>query len=449
MKVLFLSKSFPIHGGVERWLDDLCSGLGDYGVEPVLALAKGLRFHLPARYLEAHPDLADVPTYEIDGMSGIEAGRRLSAEKIITAVEPAVVVPVLLYDALAAAVARRLRGQSLRIVFPIHDNGISIFRAIEEYQTHLDMVVSVNRLFLDVLQIDLAWPRSRATHIRCAARPQQASRIIARDVTLRIGYSGRLTQQQKRVFDLVDLCQALARLEQPYRLSIAGTGAQQGELEERLSGEIACGQVEFLGQLNHEELYGSFYPNLDTLVIASDWESGPIVAWEAMMHGVVPVTSNYRGLRREGLLRHGWNSMVYPIGDMACAASKLKKLALDGGFLTKLAANAKQSAGNHLTVESMVSSWSEVFSRACEIPPRSPSPPPPGAAPWNRRATWGLPPLVAHRLRGFLGRGYHCSNSNAEWPRYTLRRASSQARESFDQRVREIEDRVSTGQPDH
>ena len=62
------------------------------------------------------------------------------------------------------------------------------------------------------------------------------------------------------------------------------------------------------------------------VIIFSHWETGPLVAWEAMAHGAVLVTSRYVGSGLEGSLRDGENCLMYPVGDMASAADCLARL---------------------------------------------------------------------------------------------------------------------------
>src|SRR5262249_13697203 len=96
MKILFCSKSFPIYGGVERWLAQLLSGLQQRGYEVILALAKGHRFHDPSRYIATYPELSTIPLRILDGTSGVARGRWHAIESLIRKERPDVVVPVML-----------------------------------------------------------------------------------------------------------------------------------------------------------------------------------------------------------------------------------------------------------------------------------------------------------------------------------------------------------------
>ena len=61
----------------------------------------------------------------------------------------------------------------------------------------------------------------------------------------------------------------------------------------------------------------------------------PIFAWEAMMHGVAPVTYRCRGLGAAGFLKHMHNAIIYKIGDMKSTAIAIQKLAEDPKLMKK------------------------------------------------------------------------------------------------------------------
>ena len=76
---------------------------------------------------------------------------------------------------------------------------------------------------------------------------------------LRLGYCGKLVEEQKRISDLATLCESLELLNVDYQLRIAGDGDGAQFLSERLKRQIADGRVILLGwksqgQLNHRIL---------------------------------------------------------------------------------------------------------------------------------------------------------------------------------------------------
>jgi glycosyltransferase involved in cell wall biosynthesis len=70
------------------------------------------------------------------------------------------------------------------------------------------------------------------------------------------------------------------------------------------------------------EVYGHHH----ALVITSSWETGPIVAWQAMASGMAVVSSRYVGAGLEGALEHDATALLFPCGDTDAAAGELARL---------------------------------------------------------------------------------------------------------------------------
>jgi hypothetical protein len=224
-----------------------------------------------------------------------------------------------------------------------------------------------------------------------------------------------LIQDQKRILDLPAVCQELDRRGLPYHLDIVGSGTEEPQLRQELQTQVAAGRVVFHGFCSAEQLYQRIYPGLTALVLLSDWETGPIVAWEAMRHGATVVTTNYRGLTMEGLLVADVNSLVSPVGDAEALAANVARLASDPALIMRLRSEAYRTAQERCSIEASVQGWHEAF-LAClnsHIAMGMPAARP--ALPAGR-----LDRLFGNRLaetiRAMLGRGIHHGNSGGEWP---------------------------------
>ena len=86
MKILFVSQTASIHGGVERWLSTLCLGLSEIGVEISLALVDGPQFHRADVYMRFFPELAAFNPIFVSTRSGMPASRVRALRKIILSV---------------------------------------------------------------------------------------------------------------------------------------------------------------------------------------------------------------------------------------------------------------------------------------------------------------------------------------------------------------------------
>ena len=137
--------------------------------------------------------------------------------------------------------------------------------------------------------------------------------------TLTIGYCGRLEIEQKQVSRLVHLCRELTALEVPFQLEIAGSGSAADELRRSLN----AADCRFLGVLNSSELHDA-YQRWDFMICTSDYETGPLVAMEAMATGLIPILPNIPCQATSLVV--GLDLPLYPPGDMKTAANLIATL---------------------------------------------------------------------------------------------------------------------------
>lgn len=137
-----------------------------------------------------------------------------------------------------------------------------------------------------------------------------------------LGYSGRLEVEQKQVFRLVELCRLLGAAGLPFTLEIAGSGGAMAELRRQLP----AGNCRFLGALDAAELRAA-YQRWQFLVCTSDYETGPLVALEAMAAGVIPILPEIPC--QATALVAGLDLPLYPRGNMAAAVAIITRLAGD------------------------------------------------------------------------------------------------------------------------
>jgi len=442
MKILFISKSFPVHGGVERWLKDLILGLISSGIDVDLALADGQRFHHAQDYIDAYPELSGLDIHLIDGKLGLPRQRRQFISKLIVKLKPDIVVPVLLQDGLEVAIEQKNKGDDLKIIYPVHENDIWVYDVIRTYKNAIDLLVSVNQLFLKLVETRDNWPEDRLEHIRCGASMPKSRAKLMENGILRIGYCGKVNDKQKRAGDIAELCIQLDQKNIGYSFTIAGTGSGEELLKERLADEIAEGKVVFRSYLSEKELYKSFYPELDILFIPSYWETGPIVAWEAMLHGVVVLSSKYRGSQCEGILINNETSLLFPIGDIETAVQQTRLLDQDREMLRHLGANGRCIAEKELTVERMVEKWINTLQKIHKRPPLL-------SGKEHQDNNGFVFSAFSQRLvmwaRIILRRPVFHGNSHLEWPRYQSGHCSKKEIDAFDKLLREVE-RGCTGE---
>ncbi len=232
---------------------------------------------------------------------------------------------------------------------------------------------------------------------------------------LRLAYVGRLVEEQKRIRDLPAICRELDRRNVRYHLDIAGTGSEEPWLREQLQPQVAAGRATFHGFCSAEQLFQSIYPSLTALVLLSDWETGPIVAWEAMRHGATVVTTDYRGLTLEQILIAERNALVSPVGDAVALAANIERLAADPALTYRLRREAYRTANERSSIEASVHGWHLAFQTCLAAPLALEVPPPrPAEAAGRLDRLFGIG--LAETIRGLVGQGMIHNDSGGEWP---------------------------------
>lgn len=435
--VLFATQTAHPWGGVETWLDDLVPALEGRGWRVVVGLARGPRFHRPAAYRVAHPAFAS--TIEIDRGSGSPEGRVRGILRAIRDVRPDIVVPVNIADTLEAVRRAKTAGSPLRMLYPLHGLGGRYFLDAREFAPTIDAAVSSSRLGAAALVELCGLPADRVRSARCGAKPPVAPKRDPVRGVLRLGFVGRLTEPEKRVRQIPAIVRVLVSAAVPFELDIAGTGEDEEALRRVLADGVGGGSIRFHGYLPPDELYRRIYPALDVLLVLSDRETGPLAVWEAMRHGVVPVVSRYRGLTSEGVLRHGENALVSPVGAPDAIGESLKGLARNPLLLSRLGACARATADAELDAADRIAEWAAAFESCLDAPPRNGRHAPVPRMPAGRLDRW-LGAGAAESLRSTLGRRRVEADAGAEWPH--VRSAAGPAEDAAEIALAEIDDRA-------
>jgi glycosyltransferase involved in cell wall biosynthesis len=357
--VLFFAPSAYLLSGLATWLDYLVPGLAEAGWDSRLALVSGPHHHRPERYLQAHPQARTVVAH---CATGTAEGRARAVSELLEAERPDLAVSVNIPDLFAAINRRRLHGLPAPLaVMSVHGIEAFLYADARRYRKALDAVICSNRLACALTESLGGIETRRILYAPYGVlKPEPTSRALAGD-RLRIVHSGRLETPQKRARDLVGIVHSLKRRGVPFELEIAGDGPDRKQLEDDLRAMIADGSVRFLGHVSHEQLTSAVYPSADALVITSQWETGPIVAWEAMAQGVAVVSSRYVGHGLEGALSDGGNALLFDIGDVEAAAAALARLWFDQPLRRSLCLTASRLVSDRYSIETSVAAWSQAL----------------------------------------------------------------------------------------
>lgn len=410
-KLLTVAPSAYLLGGVQDWLDYLLPGLEDLGWECVLGLVEGKHHDVDA-YLARHPWSEVV---RIKNLTGSKEGRVRALIAAIGNTAPDILAVANIVDAYEAVRRVRIDGkQTPRVVATLHGLQDDLLSDLKGEADVIDAVISTNRLSAKLA----------ARAIQSADRVLYApygvplfddidACAVQGNGELRLLYSGRLEQEQKRILDLPDLLSALRDQGVNTQLSLAGGGPDEDAMRGKFESMGLLGQVSFLGVLGQQELARE-YRKHTALIITSVWETGPIVAWEAMSHGLPVISSRYIGSGLEAALEDGVNSLLFPVGDMQAAASATMKL-LKPGVHAKLAQGGLELLRQRYGRVASVAQWDIAFKSVLELAPLNmhvnmkQSPP-------SGRLDRLLGAATGERVRRTLGVAYQHRDAGGEWP---------------------------------
>jgi glycosyltransferase involved in cell wall biosynthesis len=340
-----------------------------------------------------------------------ERVRRLS--ECLSGYPGALVVPVGVADAADAVAILKSRGGAQRLLTCLHGHTQLALAEARRVAPYTDLAVSVSRHGARVLTEAIGLPDERVRHIPFGVDIHDATpREDAVQSPLRIAYVGRLEHSEKRVRDLIaiaDLMRGTA-----FEIDIVGEGPERSALEEAFKEDIAVGRVRSRGYLGPGELRDRIYREVDALLVLSPSEGGPIAAWEAMAHGVVPVVSDFLGRAEEPIWEPGRNCLVFPVGDTSAAAQQLRRL-FDRELRARLGERARllppayRRTGFLEAWQAAIESTAALPSRGGDVQVRTPT-----SA--GRLAKLPALRLMLRRLARAAGRKYEASNPGDEWP---------------------------------
>ncbi len=407
-RILFVAPSAYHLGGLATWLDYLLPALRTRGWRAILGLVEGARHHQPDRYLEEHPD-SDVVT--IRCRTGTATGRSLALKQVISRLSPDLVVSVNIPECITAAAE-----SSSRSVIACHGIQADLFEDMALLRDSLDGAVCTNKLACQ-LATDLGTlPPGKVYYGPCGTEVPDEMISLRKTLTPTLAYVGRIEQSQKRITDMVDILCELRRSQVHPQLLVAGTGPDESLLRSRIAEHELQNHVRFLGTVPAKQLRTQVFEKTDALLLTSEWETGPLVIWEAMAHGLPVVTSQYTGSIAEGALIDGQNCQIFPVGNPKAASEKIIELIRSPEKGEMLRRSARQLVQARYRIEDSVHHWETAFRSLLSAPKQSFC-----GSKSLTTANFGrlnkiLPSGLAERLRHLLRRlGPDCG-PGGEWP---------------------------------
>ncbi len=368
-KILIITGSAALFGGVQHWLSYLYPGLKSKGLDVCVGVVEGPNFNKPEPFINEFK-------YEnwtiIKCLTCTPEGRARAVMKALLAQNPDLVLGVNIADTYEGCLRARTKGWHGKVAMTLHGIEADYYDDIKRTKHVLDAVVCTNRLTCKIVEDVAAFEKSKifyAPYGVLIPDSPNALATISKKKEIVVAYSGRLEQSQKRIHDLLKIFNKLDEKNVSYKLLIAGSGPEEIQLRNAFKTHIQKGKVKFLGKLVPTELGEKLYLQADILIITSLWETGPIVAWEAMAHGCVVVSSEYIGSKAENALIHKRNCMKFPIGDTKKAAEVIEALFDTPELFVRLNSEGLKLVNNRYSRSKSIEAWINVIDKLLDLPP--------------------------------------------------------------------------------
>ncbi|HEX7316874.1 MAG TPA: glycosyltransferase family 4 protein [Pyrinomonadaceae bacterium] len=353
----------PPTGGAHTFLVDLCAPLAERGWRasfvtqpgPEQGIVKGLR--------EAGGEIKD----RLWPASALPEERAEGLAAWVNEVRPDAYVISASPD--AGWLALPLLDPEIPTLSVAHNDVSAFYEPLKHYGAFVDCAVSVSREIQRRTIEECGVPPARARRIPYGVHPlgEEEARAQAESSLkggpLRIGYVGRIVQEQKRVLEMAPLASELARRGVDFELHVVGDGEARAALEAELIRRGVAGRVKFWGWLASAEVKRRLL-ELDVFLLMSDYEGLSVALLEAMGHALAPVVTDIRSGTGEVVV-DGRNGFLLPVGDVNAFAERLERLASDRRLLASLRAAAWE-ASQPYTVGRMADEYVRCFAESRE-----------------------------------------------------------------------------------
>jgi glycosyltransferase involved in cell wall biosynthesis len=251
--------------------------------------------------------------------------------------------------------------ETVRTICVAHHDVAAYYQPVQHYAPFIDCAVGVSPHITERLT-ELAGPK-QCRYVPYGVDVLSADGFAARmaradEHGLRIGYVGRLVEDQKRLSRLVPIAAELTRRAIPFHLQLIGDGPDRQAIERAFQENGLHEPVSFLGWLDRDALTQR-YAELDVLVMVSDAEGLPIAMLEAMGHGAVPVVSDVRS-GMTSVIKNGENGFLLSKDDTQGFADRMELLAKDPSRRRAMQAKSWETSQEY-SVERMVSTYEGIF----------------------------------------------------------------------------------------
>lgn len=216
-----------------------------------------------------------------------------------------------------------------------------------------DKIIAVSQIEERWIQNVFKIPKERTIYLPHPIEiPDETKSNRCGNSTFNIGYIGRL-DSWKRVDVLVSAFKILSKHNKKIQLTIAGDGPCLATIREQIG---SADNIHLLGRIPHAKVK-TLLPQMDVLVLPSEIEVSPVVAYEAMANGVALMTTPVGDL---SLLNDGKNCVFIKV-DPSDIALKIEELIEDSNLRLAIAREGRRIVQSNYEETKVINRYISLF----------------------------------------------------------------------------------------
>lgn len=353
-RVIFCSPSWSV-SGVNTFVEDLGKQLEKRGFDVSILFTTVDSARLPLKHL---------PSLRYHYLSNLTLEEPVRRKKILSYLKvqgPSVVIPN--FDYVASSVTTKLPDyvRTLGILHSDQDEHyLHAYRMGHNWQRIVSVSNAIHRRLLNVNPGFAG--KTSVIRYGIPLGPMNHKKTWQHRISdqLRLIYTGRLVQQQKRIFDFVELAKSLHRRELDFLFTFVGEGQDETEFIARMQPFIKRNQVQILGRLPRSAIFDQLQRH-HAFCLLSDYEGLPLSMLEAMATECVPVVTKIESGISE-ILSHYHNALISPLRDIEKMADNIQRLHDNVLLRRRLGMRARTTLFRHrLTSDQMADAYAGIL----------------------------------------------------------------------------------------
>jgi glycosyltransferase involved in cell wall biosynthesis len=207
--------------------------------------------------------------------------------------------------------------------FILHSDEKYYYNLLEHFHSHFDGIVAVSEhIYIHAQKFVKLNQLSQPTAVIPYGIEIPSAQVNHK---LKIIYTGRFVEYQKRIFDTLEIAYLLKQWQVPFHLTLAGDQSYRATLDKRIQHLGLEDHISIIGPLSREEVSQQLKLH-HVFLLVSEFEGLSLSLLEAMAHGTIPVVSRISSGVEE-VIQEGVNGFIVEKGDIQGFATVLRGLA--------------------------------------------------------------------------------------------------------------------------